>query len=67
MAISKLKPLAMSPALHAKTRLIAGLSGKAIWLVADELYLPIAEKRADELAIALTAPTKTAKNGKAAR
>jgi hypothetical protein len=58
---SLLKPLTVSPRLHAKTKLIATLDGKQIGQVADELYLPIAEKRADELMMA--AATKP-KNGK---
>lgn len=56
---SLLKPLTVSPRLHAKTKLIATLDGKGIGEVADELYLPIAEKRADELMLAAAS-----KNGK---
>jgi hypothetical protein len=55
---STLKPLSVSPRLHAKTKLIATLDGKHIGVIADELYLPIAERRAEELMVAATKKAK---------
>lgn len=40
-----LKPLNVSPRLHETVKIIAALSGKGISETADELLLPVAERR----------------------
>lgn len=54
-----LRPLNVSTQLHETTKIVAALSRKGLSEVADELYLPVAEKR-KALLIA-----EAAKNGKA--
>lgn len=61
-ATTGLKPLNVSPQLHETTKIIAALALKGIAEIADEIYLPIAEKRKSQL-IAEAA----AKNGKAGK
>jgi hypothetical protein len=55
-----LRPLNVSARLHEKTKIIAALSRKGISEIADEIYLPIAERREAALI------AEAAKNGKAA-
>lgn len=62
VSTSNLKPLNVSSRLHEKTKSIAALDKKGIGEIADELYLPVAEKRFDQLIAAAAA-----KNGKAAK
>ncbi len=55
---STLKPLAMSPELHRATKLLAAMEGKQIWQFADDLYLPVAKKRAGQLNVEIEPPKK---------
>jgi len=54
-----LRPLNVSARLHEKTKIIAALSRKGISEIADEIYLPIAERREAALI------AEAARNGKA--
>jgi hypothetical protein len=56
-----LRPLNVSVRLHETTKIIAALARKGISEVADEIYLPIAERRKSQLI------TEAAANGKAAK
>ena len=44
-----LQPLNVSTRLHEKTKIIAALSRKGIAEIADEIYLPVAERRESAL------------------
>lgn len=52
-----LKSMSVSPRLHEKTKIIATMTKQGMGEVADNLFLPIAEKRADQLIL------EAAKNG----
>lgn len=56
-----LRPLNVSPRLHEKTKIIAALARKGIAEIADEIYLPIAERREAALI------AEASKNGKGIR